>query len=556
MNLLPIVRRELRLAARRSLTYYARVLAAAVAIFITLGTVYASLGAIINLAMVGRGLFRSLSLLGFAFVLIEGAFSTADCLSREKREGTLGLLFLTDLSGFDVVAGKLMSHPWNSLYCLLAALPALGLAFFIGGITAGDFIRVALALMNALFFSATLGALVSVLSYRERNAIGTALAGALIIGGVIPSIGYLLMNYMGTTAIDPVFLVPSPAGAAVAALFPALVPASAGVFGWSLLTTHLMGWGFLASASLVLPRIWRETGSPGFWHLLFHRVNDPASGTAARRRSRKVQGPAGDDPWYEVNPAFRLGLMPGRWGMTPTTRFLALCLVWVSVLFVYARWLVPASVSRTGLSFPQNWLNPPLFIGAAFLFHYILRFAVAGQACRALAEDRRTGVLELLLTTPLGVDDIIRGRLLAIKRQFFFPTLIVLGMDLLPVLTGLVEVGNAGEMMLIIAVFSVAAAFLMADMYVLAWVGLWCGLKAKNAGRAIRQTVFDVLLLPWLFLLGSVAFLAIISHGQFTPRSGIPWFSCVLPVFIISNISLAVWASGNLRDRFRAVAAR
>ena len=35
---------------------------------------------------------------------------TADCLSEEKREGTLGLLFLTDLRGYDIVVSS--SSAW------------------------------------------------------------------------------------------------------------------------------------------------------------------------------------------------------------------------------------------------------------------------------------------------------------------------------------------------------------------------------------------------------------------------------------------------------------
>ena len=34
----------------------------------------------------------------------------ADCLSRERREGTLGLLFLTPLTANDIVIAKGLSH--------------------------------------------------------------------------------------------------------------------------------------------------------------------------------------------------------------------------------------------------------------------------------------------------------------------------------------------------------------------------------------------------------------------------------------------------------------
>jgi hypothetical protein len=56
-------------------------------------------------AQAGASLFVTLSNIAFMACLAAGALLTADCISEEKREGTLGLLFLTDLRGRDVVFG-------------------------------------------------------------------------------------------------------------------------------------------------------------------------------------------------------------------------------------------------------------------------------------------------------------------------------------------------------------------------------------------------------------------------------------------------------------------
>ena len=45
---------------------------------------------------------------------------------------------------------------------------------------------------------------------------------------------------------------------------------------------------------------------------------------------------------------------------------------------------------------------------------------------------------------------------------------------------------------------------LLADLYALAWVGLWFGLKFNSASRAIRQTLFAVLVAPWFLWLASL----------------------------------------------------
>src|SRR5689334_13529583 len=124
MNFLPVADRELRLLVRQPRTYYARDLAALVVMVICLGMLYAGFGGLMSAASAGRGLFRLLSCIAAVYVLMDGPLRTADCLSQERREGTLGLLFLTDLRGYDVVLGKLISRVAHPAYCLLATLPA------------------------------------------------------------------------------------------------------------------------------------------------------------------------------------------------------------------------------------------------------------------------------------------------------------------------------------------------------------------------------------------------------------------------------------------------
>src|SRR2546430_17731102 len=99
MRFLPIVDRELRVTARRRSTYALRLLAAAAAFSIILWLCLFPTQAQPP-ADLGKSLFTALSILAFAYCLLVGPFMTADCISSEKREGTLGLLFLTDLRGF------------------------------------------------------------------------------------------------------------------------------------------------------------------------------------------------------------------------------------------------------------------------------------------------------------------------------------------------------------------------------------------------------------------------------------------------------------------------
>ena len=106
--MLPIVARELRVSARRRGTYWTRVGASLLAMLTMLWLlVVTAAGSAV--ASQGKVLFDVLSGFAFAFALLVGVRITSDCLSSEKREGTIGLLFLTDLKGYDIILGKLAS---------------------------------------------------------------------------------------------------------------------------------------------------------------------------------------------------------------------------------------------------------------------------------------------------------------------------------------------------------------------------------------------------------------------------------------------------------------
>src|SRR5438876_11965208 len=159
MTFLPIVERELRVTARRRSTYWNRALSALAAILIFGGALIFETPAAPK--ELGKDVFNILSGLFFLSSLAAGVRYTADCLREEKREGTIGLLFLTDLRGYDVVLGKLIATSLNSFYGLLAVFPALAIPLLFGGVTVGEFWRMVLLLANTLFFSVTAGLFVS-----------------------------------------------------------------------------------------------------------------------------------------------------------------------------------------------------------------------------------------------------------------------------------------------------------------------------------------------------------------------------------------------------------
>src|SRR5882672_10714026 len=184
MSVLPIVRRELRLAARKRSTFWLRVVSAITAVVLASGCLLMGGWQGVGTAQMGRILFYALTWTCLAAALSAGLFFTSDCLSEEKREGTLGFLFLTELRGYDVVAGKLLATSLRASYALLAVFPILAVSLLMGGVSGGQFWRVSLALVNAMFVSLAAALFVSAISRDSQKALaGTAALLLVIIGG-------------------------------------------------------------------------------------------------------------------------------------------------------------------------------------------------------------------------------------------------------------------------------------------------------------------------------------------------------------------------------------
>jgi len=508
MNFLPIVHLEMRAAARSLMTYYSRSLTALVTISAGLGFVLAGFTRLMSTASAGQAVFCMMT--GCAYVLLaaQAMLLTCDCVSREKREDTLGLLFLTDLNGFDIVAGKLAAQAGRSLSCLLAAFPAFGFCIILGGVGLGDFAEVALGLLNTLFYFAALGILISACVWRERAAAAWGGLALLILGALLPFLS-LVGNCPALGALIP-------AGAILAALGPAVGIASPPNAAVWMLISHALGWLFIGAASYLVPR-----------SLTREAKIIPIHPSAATRR-KKVSSDA-----------------PPAWMMEPSKPLLTTgILVMICAVVLAAALLGPV------------WMKMPAAPIMILFLHGVLKFQMASQAGRVLAAKRRSGELELLLTTPYDEDEILHACLLGLKRSLFWPTLFALGVDLALLIfvwrkTGLAQgLGWATLMM-------VEVVWLLVNLYGLAWVGLYLGLRLANPAKAAGQAMLYVVLLPWVLLL-FVALLAVmlVRGHRLDGDFAFPGTVIFVTFLVLCNSFFPGWAVTELRDQFRALAAR
>lgn len=528
MTLLPIVARELRVTARRRGTYLMRSL---VALVVVLASVLVfllerdappqTLGLMLFAVVSGGVLF---------YCVIVGVMLTADCLSEEKREGTLGLLFLTDLTGFDVVMGKLAGTSINAIYSLLAVMPVLALPLLLGGVSAGEFQRVVLVCANTMFLSLTLGLAVSSVSYHTRKAAGAATGLMLLLTLGMPVFGAWLDNLYRLRWAETVFTLPSPVCGLIYA-FDRNYRTHTDAFWISAALIHLLAWSCLLLASAAARRTWQDrpkSVTPGGWRAIWRAwlLGGPTERRALRRRLLRI------------NP-FLWRVARERWRVY---------LLWFVFGIVGVVWLWGA------LQYGRDWVGPPAYLLTGLLLTVGLKLGVASEAGHVFGEDRRSGALELVLATPLPVAEIVRGQLLALKRQFLAPACLTLALCFLFLLLTLADtrIGDGGEERVSMVSLWVAGMIVfVADCAAVAVVGMWHGLTQKHPSRAASTTIAWVLGLPW-----AVYLIGLLCAAEMNSRAAPEWWFFLGLWFVPSLVvdaGLGVWAWRKLHTEFRQV---
>ena len=469
LNLLPVAERELRVVARGRRTLWTRLLPVIVAILMAFWSLL-SVGGTMPAGQIGANLFAHLSIFVLVASLLMGPILTADCLSKEKREGTLGLLFLTDLNRHDVTFGKLLGTSVNALYSLLAILPVLAIPLLLGGVTGGEYWRVAAALLNALWFSLALGLLVSALCKQEYIAMGLTAVLVATAGVLLPILGAASKVRWLEWLADQ--FSPALTWRAALASHYQITPWS---FYTSLLLVHLTAWACLLASTRALARTW---GDEILWRRFtprWPRWRHWALGNAKQLQSYRTR-------LLERNPAYWLGSRNRLhnlhlWLIT----FAAIGIWWVGCLMTDWRYLKDAQLTNLSI------------MGV----HLVLKCLMASEAARRLANDRECGILSIVLGSRLTVKEILQGQILTLRRQFAGPVALVLLWDIVVFVAASVRLpfGNALDLGLFVAIVLV----LLCDLTTLAWVGLWLGFKTQKPAHATLGTLLRVLCLPSIF---------------------------------------------------------
>jgi len=472
VTFLPIVARELRIASRRRATYWLR--SGAALTLIIIGVWFFLMMPPDKPQDVARVLFGILTGAAVLYCLLSGVRTTADCLSEEKREGTLGLLFLTDLKGYYIVLGKLAATSFSGFYGVLAVVPMLAIPLLMGGVTPAEFGRMALVAVNTLFFSLSIGMCVSSLSRSARKASSITFLLILSFAALVPAMGALLAFFLKTSWFQPLFLLPS-CGFSFYMGFDTPYRAARGAFWWSVGIVHGIGWLFLVSSAVIAPRSWQDR---------------PAGARKLRWRELWKLWSYGNS---EERLAFRRRLLDTNafYWLAARAR-LKPAMVWAILGLLGCAW-------AWGLAkFGRDWLNLGLYFTVGIILNVLLKGWFASEVGRQLAEDRKGGSLELLLSTPLTVREMLRGQRLALQRQFLGPVMAVLFIAVILMIATARETAIDQEHIFFTDVWCAGMFMLIADLVGLYWVGMWQALVSKNPGRAASASVARILVFPWI----------------------------------------------------------
>lgn len=509
-TIFPIVERESRVASRQPVTYWSRFGAGAGAMGLGFWSLLMSGRA--SPSEVGANMFGTVAACLFLYIVVAGTLVTCDCVSEEKRDGTLGLLFLTDLKGYDIVFGKLSATSLRILYGVIATFPILAIPILLGGVSYGQFWRVVLTALNLLFFSLATGILASSLCRSGSKAAGLA---ALIGGGLMALTPFLVMLHV----LRKPMLLFSPGLNCFASFDNISRSTPSRYFCINALVTHFYAWAFLIAACRIVPRSWRDEDV-----------------TSPRKFRFKLPKFFRKEVWKKSSRSSVAMENPYHWRCTPSpgSRRALWCLLAALLLIIYL--LDVSSGAMMGV----------LLVYLPAIVSLIVKCWASFQSSRQFNEDRRSGGLELLLSTPLSETEIVNGQHRAFRKQFL--PIIVFVLFIITVHWLSMSKLKWTERNEVAFFYAVIGFTLITDLWALSWVGLWTGLIARTSNRAATGAMIRILIVPSVvavFILGAVE-----SSSRF--HSAYSVFTIWGFVSLLFGIAFSEVARNKLATEFRS----
>lgn len=379
MIVLPVIQRELAASARQASTYGSRTAGAA-----TLLAVCAYVGLKHQLATgLGTVLFSQLHSALLAAIWLFVPMLIADCISRERRDGTLALLVLTSLRPRDIVIAKGLTQSLRALTICLAALPVLTIPFLLGGVSGRQVIASVSSALSSLCLVTGTTLLASSLCKSWTRAVSLAMTlSALCFWLVTQVFGFQVLSAGVATMMF------GRNGVAMAAPFAGPVSMASLMFPICSVALLLL---LIAMAARNVSRAAREEPPSARMTALHRRFFTPVFFTGTLKRWLKWELYRNPIGWLEQRS-------------------------WVNRLVIWIWFAILTSVYTW--FFTNSSLLVRSFVPLQTLLAWLMAGSIASTAAGSFRRERETGVLELLLVAPLDEWFIVFGRLRGIWTQF------------------------------------------------------------------------------------------------------------------------------------------
>ena len=187
MNIAAIVSREILVFSRNPKIYALRLaLVGSIAVVWFLSSEISSLSGPMSLRLLT---YTALTFFGLTAVLL-----SADTVSSERRNRTLGLLLLTPLKPAELLLGKLFSNSSHFLFCLIAVAPIFALTLLRGGLEWTDVVLELVNVVSMVVLALTVGLFYSTIGHQK---VFSVLLSLLTLGGCIlgPRLGFWLCSH-------------------------------------------------------------------------------------------------------------------------------------------------------------------------------------------------------------------------------------------------------------------------------------------------------------------------------------------------------------------------
>ena len=511
MRIGTILIRELQVLSRRVSGYWLR------AIF--LGLVF--LAWIIPFLIFpneGDLILMSVTIVSMGLFGLGSGLAVSDTISSERRLNTLGLLMLTPLRPIEILFGKLITGVTQFLLCLFAITPFLTIPLLSGGVTWADVLRCCLAIWAMTFLGLSVGLLWSVV-FRELKNSSTATSITLLGIHLIPLLTLFIFYEFFDVRLysNPTYI-----------LFPlaGIIEATIGVafdssrYFNSIVVLIGTGIGFIIVTYFSFLLVWRwETNPKSAAPNTQSTIPGDKPTKIRSNKNRHLCINDNENSYQKLIAVFHPKHLWYR------------AIIYLIFIFMMICVLSPFFEDFFRRSEELMFLAIPFLI----LLELAVRWSVAVETPHQIVHDRKTGIMELLMVSPLSDKSIVSG-LITNLREFQFNRLLLSGISYLSFFLSIIFYENYNRS------WSTDNSVVRFVIFVCALFWIYWGLRLelkKSSTKCFLLIIITQLSLIGAFILVFVNLNSSYSSNYFTYfYNGTMIFLCLAGVIFLSFFSL------------------